>query len=364
LEEPRECKDNVEPSSAPAGGQQSGSQEQRWTFHSSKSDGESEKKKKKDHNGKPELNNPVHDKRPPFTFEKPHSTTSTTTTKVQVVSDGKTEEDKALKILETNSALAIDKEQKTEISNDIINPENFSFRTENGKIFDKMNIVAHETASNIFSGTFCVAYLYVIFTAVLEVFGLNQALMLLLFITTIASVVIFGLKKRPVVEQAVYVSRHETDISSEYVTNVSIEYVQPDLGESHMDERSVMTRLGKIDHKDPQLWDVKITEEYLRENDTMFDLPLTYPFHVETKERTVKVSLELIANTMALKTLNTDDTINVLRLKMKQSMGNINCVNISRSLSLSNHFVQSNSLEIALFQLRAVRQGADFRLSH
>jgi hypothetical protein len=125
-----------------------------------------------------------------------------------------------------------------------------------------------------------------------------------------------------------------------------------------------MTRLGKLDHKDPQLWDVKISEEFLRENNTMFNLPLVYPFHVETKERIVKVSLELIANTMALKTLNTDDNINVLKMKMKQSMGNINCVNISRTLSLSNQFVQSNSLEIALFQLRALREGADFRPSH
>jgi len=85
---------------------------------------------------------------------------------------------------------------------------------------------------------------------------------------------------------------------------------------------------------------------------------------VEERRRDVKVSLELIANASALKTLNRDDDIDILRLKMKQSMGNINCVNIPRSYALQNHFIQSNSLDVALLQLRALREGADFQQTH
>jgi hypothetical protein len=177
----------------------------------------------------------------------------------------------------------------------------------------------------------------------------------------------------PVISIPEWYYEYTSKTSTQTITEVTVNYLNESEynDDDNDDRRSAMTRMGKIDHNDAQIWDVTITEKFLKERNYFFNLEYLNElffgdpkYIVEERKRNVKVSLELIANASALKTLNRDDDIDVLRLKMKQSMGNINCVNIPRSFALQNHFIQSNSLDVALLQLRALREGADFQITH
>jgi hypothetical protein len=178
----------------------------------------------------------------------------------------------------------------------------------------------------------------------------------------------------PVISIPEWYYEYTSKTSTQSITEVLVEYLQESYNndaENDEDRRSAMTRMGKIDHNDAQIWDVTITEKFLKERNYFYNMDYIHSlffgdpkYIVEERKRNAKVSLELIANASALKTLNRDDEIDILRLKMKQSMGNINCINIPRSYALQNHFIQSNSLDVALLQLRALREGADFQNTH
>jgi len=288
------------------------------------------------------------------------------------------EETKALNILKENNALAIVKDDNIKINNDLMIPEDFSFTTENGNIYN--TIQRFEDSLKIFTkiGIAGTAATYIASLVILEKQGSDNISLNAAMIGIATGLLAYFFKPRipfhmPVISIPEWYYEYTSKTSTQSITEVSVKYLNQSEEdyETTDDNRSAMTRMGKIDHNDAQIWDVSITEKFLKERSYFLNFDYIKSlisgdpkYIVEERTRKGKVSLELIANASALKTLNRDDDIDILRLKMKQSMGNINCVNIPRSFALQNHFIQSNSLDVALLQLRALREGADFQNVH
>jgi len=257
-------------------------------------------------------------------------------------------------------------------------PEDFSFITENGNIYN--TIQRFEDSLKIFTkiGIAGTAATYIASLVVLEKQGSDNISLNAAMIGLATGFLAYFFKPRiplhmPVISIPEWYYEYTSKTSTQSITEVSVKYLKQSEEDYEItdDNRSAMTRMGKIDHNDAQIWDVSITEKFLKERSYFYNFDYIKSlifgdpkYIVEERTRTGKVSLELIANASALKTLNRDDDIDILRLKMKQSMGNINCVNIPRSFALQNHFIQSNSLDVALLQLRALREGADFQNVH
>jgi len=286
------------------------------------------------------------------------------------------EEAKALKILRDNDALAIEPPSKPpSIDNTPLSPYGFEYEPLNGTVFRKRTLFdASLRATQV-----ALVILFFILICTLDYFYLNaiadfRPLYIILLLAFSHIVAHISYLHYPLLATPSWYHDYSESYVPQSLTHVKVEYIKPSaIPAAHSenpgsDSRPVMTRAGKIDHSDPQIWDVVLTESYLLQ-DTSFKGRLRQAllgrirYYTRLKIMNIKVSLELLTNIMALKTLNRDDPIDVLRVKIKQSMGNINCINIPRFFSIQNEFIQSNTLDIALHQLRSLREGQDFQLS-
>jgi hypothetical protein len=289
------------------------------------------------------------------------------------------EETKALNILRNNDALAQEPPNKPpSIDNYKMNPHGFSYETLNGTINRKRNIFD----KSLYSIQIAIIILFITLVCILDYMyntsGIDLRPFYIFVIIPLFSHITFSIAylHLPLLATPGWYFDYAETFIPQSLTHVEVEYVGHSCIPAARDEpevigadsRPVMTRAGKIDHNDPQIWDVKLTESYLVQ-DTSWKGRFRQWFigriryFTRLKITNIKVSLELLANIMALKTLNRDDPIDVLRVKIKQSMGNINCINIPRYYSIQNEFIQSNTLDVALHQLRSLRDGQDFQHS-
>jgi hypothetical protein len=284
------------------------------------------------------------------------------------------DEAKALKILKDNDALAQEPPVKPpSIDNTPLTPFSFEYEPLNGTVYRKRTLFDASLRSIQIAA---IILFYIIMFTFDYLYIDNHIFLgpLYIIIGFIFShfVVHLTYLHYPVLATPGWYYDYAEAFVPQSLTHVRVEYIRPSpvpqSGDVATDSRPVMTRAGKIDHGDPQIWDVILTESYLLQDTSLKGrmrqaILGRIRYFTRLKIMNIKISLELLANIMALKTLNRDDPIDVLRVKIKQSMGNINCINIPRYFAIQNEFIQSNTLDIALHQLRSLREGQDFQLA-
>lgn len=276
------------------------------------------------------------------------------------------EEIKALNVLASNSALAKVPE-KVKIHNAEITPKSFSYSTINGNVYEHRKTLdsfintATWIVSGIIGGLACIATLCSKSKKAAIPIGLAAGLLISLVRST-------QYYHYPLA----YTPEAFSDYTKQKIENsllkVEVNYIQPLPYEITDDARSAQNRAGNVEHQ-PQFWEVEVKRDYLIETGytakKMWDyLVGNSPYQVQTNVKTHVASLELMCNSIALKTMNASDAIDTLKMKMTQCMGNVKCVNLDRYKTLDLKQVESDTLTIALHMLRHHRDGEDFQIRH